>query len=556
MGKDSHRIIFAVFLSFCITFAWSYFFPQANDTPSVVVQSKNSIITSDSKVVEPNNLGFGDKPEQRIKISSPRLSGSISTKGLRFDDLSLLEYKETAKYDSRPVFLFNPENLDHFIDVYFVSTDSKKEVPGPNTVWSLKSGSSLSQEHPVEFYWNSPSGVKFVVKIALDENYLFTLDSCVINHSKQEIEVGRCTRIFKSKGAIELSQDGLHSGAIGIFDKQLSEYSYKDLKKRGNLLLGSPDWFGITDKYWLAAVVPQDHDGSASLEKHQLSGKEYMMIKALSPIAKLAPNNSFQSSVKLFTGAKQLSLLEHYRSKLDIPLLDRAIDFGWLYFLAKPLLYALKFFYGIFGNFGLSIICLTFLLRIAIFGISYKSDSMMQTMKDLQPQLNRLKEIYKDNKEKLQKETLELYKKAKVNPVGCLPMVAQIPVLFAMYKVLSAAIEMRHAPFYLWITDLSVPDPTNLVTLFGLIPWTPPSFLHIGLWPMFMAGTTYLQQKLSPMPQDPIQAKMFALMPFILLFTFANFPAGLLIYWTWSNIFGILQQYLTKRFLRVRQTKH
>ncbi len=347
----------------------------------------------------------------------------------------------------------------------------------------------------------------------------------------------------------------LHEGLLGVINDQLREVDYDELQEDGKIEGTSQGgWLGITDKYWLVALVPDQKAQLRTNFRHTLQNREdKYQVDYLSSAVVVQPNSSNEISNRLFAGAKEVKLLDAYEADLGISRFDLAVDFGWFYFLTKPIFYVLIYFFEWLGNFGLAILLLTVIIKIAFFPLANKSYAAMSRMKQLQPKMTKLKERYGDDRAKMNEAMMKLYKDEKVNPAaGCFPMLIQIPVFFALYKVLFVAIEMRHAPFYGWIQDLSAPDPTSLFTLFGLIPWSPPEFLMIGIWPIIMGATMYLQQKLNPAPADPMQAKIFMFLPFIFTFMLAQFPAGLVIYWAWNNILSIAQQYAIMKRMGVK----
>lgn len=557
MGEDTRRMLIAVTLSFALMFGWQYFFPNKKPSVQTVVQnitapgSARSFGQTNSEALP--KINYQNIP--KVNIQTPSLKGSISTLGLRIENLFLLNHKDRIGSDAQPIKLFG--DLLQFVEVKFCSSDPLQEVPSSDTLWGANS-KNLTTETPVEFSWINSKGVKFLVNVSLDKNYLFTFKTSVKNNSKEDIFCSPCVQIVKNKHLIEDEiNKSSHSGSTGAINKQIKDYSYKDFLKKGKLDFETDAfiWFGMNDKYWLTAVIAEKPI-SAMVEIAQLDlmGSAYMSNLISCANQEIKPGASIDSKFYLFAGAKQVRLLDEYRDSLGALLLDRAIDFSWLYFITKPLFYVLNFFFGLVKNFGLSIIMLTLVVRIAMFGLALKSEGTIRKMKELQPKMQRLKELYKGDQERLRKEIMDLYRREKISPVGCLPMLAQAPVFFAVYKVLDVTLELRHAPFFLWISDLSTRDSTNIFTLFGLLPWNPPSFLHMGIWPILMALSMYLQQRISPKPDDPVQAKMFAIMPLIMLFVLGNSPAGLVIYWTWSNCFGIGQQYLLN-FLAKRRLK-
>lgn len=346
----------------------------------------------------------------------------------------------------------------------------------------------------------------------------------------------------------------LHEGPIGVLGGTLEEIDYDDLQEDGDIELPSDGgWLGITDKYWLTALVPDQESTLTANFRHSLSdGQDRYQVDYLRNQIRLSPGNTIEVVDRLFVGAKEVSLLDQYREDYGIPLFDRAVDFGWFYFLTKPLFYVLHWFYERVGNYGVAILLLTLLVKILFYPLANKSYRSMSQMKKLQPEMMKMREQYGDDKARMNQELMALYKKEKVNPMsGCLPIVVQIPVFFALYKVLFVSIEMRHAPFFGWIQDLSAPDPTTVFNLFGLIPWDPPAFLMIGVWPLLMGATMLLQQRLNPQPADPMQAKIMMMLPLMFIFLFATFPAGLVIYWTWNNVLSIAQQWVIMKRMGV-----
>jgi YidC/Oxa1 family membrane protein insertase len=547
MGEDVRRILIAVSLSFLIMFGWQRFFPHQSTTVSPLPSSQNLVTLNKNLNNSSENVAFVPEASNapRIRIVTPSIKGSISTLGLIMDDICLLNHKNTIGEDSSPVDLL--KKLSHFVSIRFASEDGSCDLPGSSTLWR-SSGLILTPGTPVKLDWVNNQGIRFIVNIAVDENYLFTFDTSVVNSSQKKIRCAPCVQILKSRELINTSiQESSHNGAIGAVDKQIKDYSYKDLTKKGKLNINTQafNWFGLTDKYWLTALISSKQTtASICLENLQIAGSEYVSNLISYADQDVNSASTIKDRFYLFAGAKHVVLLDRYRDELGALLLDRAIDFGWIYFLAKPLFHLLNFFFGLVKNFGISIILLTLMVRVCTFALAIKSEGTMRKMKGLQPKMQRLKELYKDDPEQLRKEIISLYKKEKISPIGCLPMLAQIPVFFGVYKVLEVALEMRHSPFFLWVSDLSARDPLNIFTLFGLLPWSPPSFLHLGIWPILMSVSMYLQQKISPKPDDPMQARMFAIMPLVMLCVLGNSPVGLMIYWTWNNCFGIGQQYL------------
>ncbi len=482
---------------------------------------------------------------RRIKILSPRLIGSISLKGARIDDLTLADYRTEMDKNSAPIILLLPKGTRnaYFAEFGWVSA-AGKALPGPDTVWTAN-GSTLSPGQPVTLTWDNGQGLRFSRTYALDENFMFTVTQKVENTGSATARLNAFGLISRRETPKVTGYYILHEGLLGVFDGTLDEVKYKDIQEEGIIKQSSTGgWIGITDKYWLAALIPNQKTRTNSRFVHRrVNGTDSYQVDFLGEAQDVAPGKSVTSESYLFTGAKEVKLLDAYASALGIDRFDLSIDFGWFYFLTKPIFYALITIEGWVGNFGISILLLTVAIKLLFYPLANKSYTAMSKMKKLQPKMKEMRERFGDDKVRLNQEMMSLYKKEKVNPAsGCLPMLIQIPVFFSLYKVLFVTIEMRHAPFFGWINDLSAPDPTSVFNLFGLIPWTPPDFLMIGLWPLLMGITMWLQQKLNPQPADPMQAKVFAFLPILFTFLLARFPAGLVIYWAWNNLLTIIQQ--------------
>ena len=489
----------------------------------------------------------------RVAIATPRLKGSINLVGGRIDDLTLVGYRETVDPKSPEVVLLEPDGAEHpyFVQSGWIAADAAVKVPGPDTRWTASPG-VLTPDHPVDLVWDNGAGLKFTRRIAVDTDYMFTVTDSVTNAGRAPVTLYPYSLASRSGPPPVSTTYLLHEGPIAVADGTLHDTKYADLKPGQPEEFGSTGgWFGITDKYFLAAMIPDQKEAVKARFTHAERDKtDLWQVDYRGSERAVGPGGSATAESHLFAGAKEVSLLDRYERALRIPRFDRAIDFGWFYFITKPIFLALDFFNAWLGNFGLAIMLLTVLIKAFFFPLANKSYRAMSKMKKLQPEMTKLREKFGDDKEKLNKEMMALYKRVGANPMaGCLPIVIQIPVFFSLYKVLYVTIEMRHAPFYGWIHDLSAPDPTTFVNLFGLIPWVPPeySFLHIGAWPLIMGVTMFLQQKLNPQPPDPMQAKMFMLLPFVFTFMLAQFAAGLVIYWTWNNLLSIAQQWVIMR---------
>ena len=485
----------------------------------------------------------------RLKIISPRLRGSISLVGARFDDLILNDYRETIEEGSKNISLLLPFGSanPYYADFGWVSADTK--TPDAATVWTVNN-QTLAPRSPVSLSWQNTDGVKFIQDISLDDNYMFTVKQRVVNSGSKLVTVFPFGRISRT-GTPEITDFYiLHEGLLGVFDGVLKEIDYDEIQESKLIQNKSKGgWIGITDKYWLTALIPDQKTATDNRFSDQLQKNlDNYQVDFRGAAQTIAPGATGETSSRFFAGAKEAQLIIDYRDQLNITRFDLAIDWGWFEFLTKPIFFALAYFNGFLGNMGLSILLLTVLIKLAFFPLANKSYRAMSKMKLLQPEMLKLRERFKDDKARLNQEMMAMYKREKANPAsGCLPILPQIPVFFALYKVVFVTIELRHAPFYGWIKDLSAADPLTPLNLFGLINWTPPEILAIGVWPIIMGVTMFIQQKLNPPPPDPTQAKIFMFLPIMFTFMLARFPAGLVIYWAWNNALSVLQQYVIMR---------
>ncbi len=492
---------------------------------------------------------------RRITIESPRLSGSFSLAGARLDDLTLSDYRETPDEDSPRITLLSPVGTAgaYFAEFGMVPADAAVAVPGPGTEWRANRA-TLAPGAPVTLTWDNGQGLRFSRVIALDEDYMFTITQRVHNTTANEVTLYPYGLISRTGTPPTLGFYILHEGLMGVFDETLQEITYDDLQEEGRREVDSTGgWLGITDKYWLAALVPDQSEPFKGRFIHNLrdGDDKYQVDFQRGPLT-VPPGGRVEVTDRLFAGAKEVKAINRYHEEVGIARFDLAIDWGWYPFLTKPIFYTIDRFNQWIGNFGLAILLLTIIIKMLFFPLANKSYKSMSKMKKLQPKMVELRERHKDDKETLQKEMMNLYKTEQVNPMsGCLPIVVQIPVFFALYKVLFVTIEMRHAPFFGWIQDLSAPDPTSLFNLFGLIPWTPPAIFILGVWPLAMGLTMLLQMRLNPQPVDPTQAKVMMAMPVFFTFIMARFPAGLVIYWTWNNVLSIAQQWIIMKRMGV-----
>jgi len=500
------------------------------------------------------------KTSPRIPIATDSLQGSIDLRGARIDDLALVKFHETVDPKSPPIVLLSPSGSADPFYAEFGWTggpDTKIKLPTSNTVWQQVGSGTLSVSHPVTLTYDNGEGLEFHRTIAVDDKYLFTIKDEVVNKSANPVSLYPYGLISRHGTPKTLGYYILHEGLIGVLgDDGLQEYTYKKVEEKKVVNFDVTNgWLGITDKYWATTLLP---DPTAHLKARFSSGKlgdkETYQTDYLLDAKTVAPGATATATARLFAGAKEQNVINDYEEKFHINRFDLLIDWGWFYFITKPLFKVIDWFYRLVGNFGLAILIVTVLIKVAFFPLANKSYASMAKMKAVQPQMAALRERYPDDKAKQQQELMALYKKEKINPVaGCLPIAIQIPVFFSLYKVLFVTIEMRHAPFFGWIHDLSAPDPTNVFNLFGLIPFDPTvvpvigHFLHLGLWPLIMGVTMWAQMKLNPSPPDPTQKMIFDWMPVIFTFMLAGFPAGLVIYWAWNNSLSVAQQSVIMR---------
>jgi YidC/Oxa1 family membrane protein insertase len=496
----------------------------------------------------------------RVAIATPRLKGSITLKGGRIDDLILADYRETLKKNSPPITLFNPRGVK---DAYFAEFGwiaaakngaPKTAVPDADTVWT-PSSTTLTPDQPVTLTWDNGQGLVFSRTYEIDNNFMFKITQAVVNKGKNPVELFPYGLVSRQGTPKTSGFYILHEGLLGVNNGELKEVDYDELQEQKlESSTGTGGWIGITDKYWLTALIPNKDAEVTKRYVYRKAGViDTYQVDFLGTGVSVAPGASGNAENRLFAGAKQVRILDAYEESLGIERFDLAIDWGWFYFLTRPIFYGLLWLEVHVGNLGLAILLLTVGLKIAFFPLANKSYESMSKMKKLQPEMLKLRERYGDDKVKLNEEMMALYKREGTNPAsGCLPILLQIPVFFALYKVLFVTIEMRHAPFFGWIQDLSAPDPTTMFNLFGLIPWTPPDFLMIGVWPLLMGISMFLQQKLNPQPTDPIQARIMMFLPLVFTFLLATFPAGLVIYWTWNNLLSIAQQWVIMRKMGVK----
>jgi YidC/Oxa1 family membrane protein insertase len=600
---DNRNTILAVILSGLVLIGWQYFFnipqlekqraqqaqselakpapspgtpagspgtpatPQAGATPAP--SAPGATQPASTPVVVSRDVAISATP--RIKIETPRVSGSISLKGARIDDLALTQFRTTVDPKSPAIVLFSPSGsaTPYYAEFGWVAAaGSTVRLPDQNTLWQQEGSGSLAPNSPVILKYDNGDGLTFRRTISVDERYLFTVKDDVTNIGNAPVTLYPFALISRHGTPHVEGYYILHEGLIGYLgDQGLQEYGYKKIDDdKVKTFKVTNGWLGITDKYWASALLP---DTSAQLQarfsSNLVGAVRTYQTDYLQDAQTIAIGGTGSSNARLFAGAKEASVvginfplagLGGYNHQLGLNHFDLLIDWGWFHFITKPMFLALDFFYRLVGNFGVAILLVTVLVKILFFPLANKSYASMAKMKSVQPQLAALKERFPDDKVKQQQEMMEIYKKEKINPVaGCLPVLLQIPVFFSLYKVLFVTIEMRHAPFYGWIKDLSAPDPTSLFNLFGLIPWDPMTlgpvigpYLMLGVWPIIMGITMWFQMKLNPTPPDPTQKMIFDWMPLIFTFMLASFPAGLVIYWAWNNLLSVLQQsYIMRR---------
>ncbi|MBB3612293.1 membrane protein insertase YidC [Rhizobium sp. BK602] len=483
----------------------------------------------------------------RVLIDTPALLGSINLEGARLDDLRLKAYHETVDKSSPIITLFSPADTKdgYFTELGYVGSDATGTVPGPSTVWTLSSGSKLTETTPVTLSYTNDKGITFTRTISVDERYMFTVTDKIANAGQAPVSLSSYGRVTRYNKPTTPSAYVLHEGFIGVIgDDGLVETKYTATEKEAvNPAKATGGWLGITDKYWAATIVPPQSTAYDAHFSHFADGQPRYQADYKQDAVTVAPGQSQELKSLVFAGAKEVPVIDRYETSYSIPRFDRLIDWGWFYFITKPMFKLMDFFFRYFGNFGVAILCTTIVVKALFFPLASKQYASMANMKRMQPKMEELKAKFGDDRMGLQQATMQLYKEEKINPIaGCWPVLLQIPIFFSLYKVIYITIEMRHAPFFGWIQDLSAPDPTSIVNLFGLLPFTAPTILHLGVWPLIMGVTMFLQMRMNPTPPDPTQAMIFNWMPLVFMFMLASFPAGLVIYWAWNNTLSVIQQ--------------
>ena len=581
MTPENRNLIMAVALSMIVLLGWQIFVIQpemekeAAEQERIAAEMAQSAATANDSG-QPSASATSGTPAiinntapakavdtaKRIVIDAPLVNGSFSVRGARLDDVILTSYNETLDENSENIHFLKKISSDtpFFAEFGWSSSDSGQTMPSADSLWSADRD-VLSPATPVTLTWDNGQGLQFTRRISINDDYLFVFEDSVTSSLPGDITLYPYGLVRRHGTPATTGMYILHEGPLGVFDETLSEEDYDDLRDAGAAgIKMTPEtaggWVGITDKYWLAALLPTQAKNYNFGFQSLAGNTDRYQVDFIDPNGLLlAAGGAITSESRLFAGAKKVALLDYYAEQLNIPNFDLAIDFGWFYFLTKPFFYAINWLFGLFGNFGVAVLAFTVLVKLAFFPLANKSYRSMAKMRLLAPKLQTLRERFGDDRQKLNQEMMALYKTEQVNPAaGCLPVLLQIPVFFALYKVLFVTIEMRHAPFFGWITDLSAPDPTSIFNMFGLLPYSVsflPPFLQLGIWPILMGISMFLQMRLNPAPPDPIQAKVFQFMPIFFTFLLATFPAGLVIYWTWNNLLAMAQQwYIMKRVAR------
>ncbi|MDC0992513.1 membrane protein insertase YidC [Candidatus Pelagibacter sp.] len=557
---DTRNVIAAISLSAAVIILYSLFFQPDPVTIKKNLAEQNKIENNEDTPSLDKNENFAKlsrtdalKENDRIQFENGSVVGSISLKGAAIDDLTFKEYNVELN-GSDKITLLSPRNVEdgYLIESGFVSTNKNIDLPDASTVWEVSGNKKLTNNNPIKLTWSNTQGITFEKHISLDDQFLFTVKEKIINRSDKSYNFYSYGQIIRNKLPEISGFYILHEGFLSVLDDQLIEEDYDDIQEKKFTQIAQEGFVAISDKFWVTSVMPpKGKEFKTTFDYKNKFRANYISTKGI----EVKANSSVEEKIQIIVAAKRVNVIDGYAENLNINKFDLAIDWGFMYFITKPLFFVLDYFFKLLGNYGLAIIAVTICIRLAFFPLANFSFKSMGKMKLLAPEMARLKELHKDDKMKLQQAMMALYKKEKVNPMsGCLPILVQIPVFFALYKVLFVTIEMRHMPFYGWIHDLSDRDPTSLFNVFGLLPWDPPSFLLIGAWPIIMGITMFIQQKLNPTPPDPIQAKIFMFFPVFLTVILAPFPAGLVIYWSFNNIFTMIQQYIVQRKMTIKTT--
>ena len=554
-AQNTKNLILAMVLSFLVLFGWTLLFPppEISDQPEITENEPlDSLEESDQDKLIPSvsESAVATVTASRVGINTKRLSGSIWLKGGRIDDLQLNDYKTSLMDEALEVTLLQKDYLIHYGWQDSSKITEKLDLPGPNTIWKLVSGTELTERTPIKLKWDNGKGLAFERVIEIDKNYMFKITQTVINSSNNSYELQPYGVIQRNGRPDTIGFFILHEGVVEMSDKTLNEITYKKMTKEGILSSNKTEWAGFTDKYWMTTLIAEPGKFFNSKKEFNSDQNRYLIEMKLGT-QEINPNSRGSITTFLFAGAKEVSTIKSYEKNLEIYNFIDSVDWGWFFFLTKPIFSLLEIFNSYIGNMGWSIILLTLFMKTLLLPLAYKSFVSMSKLKKLQPEMEKIKERAGDDRVKLQQEMMSLYKTQKVNPAaGCLPILLQIPIFFSLYKVLFVTIEMRHAPFIGWIKDLSAPDPTSFLNLFGLLPYSTPGpesifgIISIGVFPILMGVTMWMQQKLNPTPTDKTQAMIFAWMPWIFMFMLGQFSSGLVIYWVANNTIQFIQQYL------------
>ena len=557
---DTRNVIAAISLSAAVIILYGLFFAPPSPDPKLITnndQNKNNLQLNEAPKIEQNiennkiSRSEAINKVERILFENENIKGSISLEGSLIDDLIFKKYTETLDSDENVV-LLNPKESEngYYIETGWAINNKDIEVPNSNTKWEVVGNKLLTPKNPIKLVWNNEQNITFEKEISIDDKFLFTVNQKITNNTQNTYNFYPYGQIIRNLAPDVTDFYILHEGLLGVFDDNLVEEDYDDIKDKKYSVNANKGWMGITDKYWITSLIPESNKSFRSDFDYKNKFKANFIETAATEVR---ANESKTNQVKVIIAAKEVDVVDGYAEKLNINKFDLAIDWGFLYFLTKPIFLISDYFFKLTGNYGIAIILITACIRILFFPLANYSFRSMAKMKVLQPEMVRLKELHKEDKMKLQQEMMALYKREKVNPVsGCLPILIQIPFFFAIYKMLFVTIEMRHQPFFGWIHDLSERDPTSLFNLFGLLPYDVPSFLIIGAWPVAMGVTMWMQQKLNPTPPDPIQQKIFMFFPVFLTVILAPFPSGLVIYWTINNVLTMAQQYVIMKRTSVK----
>ena len=564
---DNKNVFVAIALSMSVLLFWGAFFetPKKDNqnlksNNQIQQKTEDSITPNTNQAPSINQINVEKKlsreesinKSNRIKIVNENIIGSISLEGGIIDDISFKNHKQKVDGKKNIEFL-NPSQSENgfYVESGWAGIRNNIKVPTKNSKWEVEGNRTLTNKSPVTIKWDNKEGIIFKKKIELDEKYLFKISQEIQNNSSKSLELYPYAQITRNKIPDDIQNFYIsHEGFIGVFDDELKEDDYDDIEDNKIVRETNEGWLGITDKYWMTVLVPEKGKNFKSTFQYNDAFKANYIIN--DPI-KINASASGSNNFRLFVAAKEVNTIDTYAETQNINKLDLVIDWGWFYFFTKPLFFVIDYLFKLSGNFGSAIVLITLAIRALFFPLANFSFRSMAKMKAVTPEMTRLKELYKDDKVKLQQEMMALYRKEKINPAsGCLPVLIQIPFFFAIYKMLFISLEMRHQPFFGWIKDLSAADPTSIFNAFGLIPWDPPSFMIIGIWPILMGASMWVQQKLNPAPTDPIQAKIFAFFPLFLTIILASFPSGLVVYWTVNNILTIAQQWVINKNTTVK----